>query len=138
IVLFEKNTFLVISDAGTKAIQDCCRFEKLSNIIKRFKLSCQKAKTNFHNFEVKNDKFRATMEPFLSHSYIMVVVSDLTITSSAISANLWAMASGRHGTCSHKSSQTATKRRSALQAKTFLPPSAGFRFSQNCDVPRHA
>ncbi|CAE7838999.1 Rragb [Symbiodinium necroappetens] len=35
IVIFEKNTFLVISHALTKSIQDSYRFEKLSNIIKQ-------------------------------------------------------------------------------------------------------
>ncbi|CAL1156390.1 unnamed protein product [Cladocopium goreaui] len=90
VVIFEKNTFLVITRAHTKEMQDQYRFEKLSNIIKQYKLSCQKAKTNFRNFVVKNDSFRAIIEPFLTHSYIMVVISDLSITSAATSANLWA------------------------------------------------
>eukprot|EP00913_Durusdinium_trenchii_P035444 g33170.t1 len=42
---------------------DQYRFEKLSNIIKQYKLSCQKAKTNFRNFVVKNDRFRAIIAP---------------------------------------------------------------------------
>lgn len=29
----------------------------------RYKLSCQKAKTNFRNFVVKNDRFRAIIAP---------------------------------------------------------------------------
>ncbi|CAK9071745.1 unnamed protein product, partial [Durusdinium trenchii] len=59
VVIFEKNTFLVITRAHTKEMPDQYRFEKLSNIIKQYKLSCQKAKTNFRNFVVKNDRFRA-------------------------------------------------------------------------------
>ncbi|CAJ1420984.1 unnamed protein product [Effrenium voratum] len=90
LVIFEKNTFLVISRAQFKEMQDQYRFEKLSNIIKQYKLSCQKAKTNFRNFVVKNDSFRAIIEPFLQHSYVMVVISDLSITPQATSANLWA------------------------------------------------
>ncbi len=41
IVLFEKATFLVISNFSRKKHQDPHRFEKISNIIKQFKLSCR-------------------------------------------------------------------------------------------------
>jgi Ras-related GTP-binding protein A/B len=40
VVLFERATFLVISHASTKEHEDIHRFEKISNIIKQFKLSC--------------------------------------------------------------------------------------------------
>lgn len=39
-VLFEKATFLVISHATHRAHADVHRFEKISNIIKQFKLRC--------------------------------------------------------------------------------------------------
>jgi len=41
VVLFEKATFLEITHATFKAIPDIHRFEKISNIIKQFKLSCK-------------------------------------------------------------------------------------------------
>jgi len=41
VVLFEKATFLVISHASHKPHRDDHRFEKISNIIKQFKLSCR-------------------------------------------------------------------------------------------------
>lgn len=40
VVLFEKSTFLVISNSTRKAHGDVHRFEKVSNIVKQFKLSC--------------------------------------------------------------------------------------------------
>ena len=44
VVLFERATFLVIShtcmDSGGQRVRDPHRFEKISNIIKQFKLSC--------------------------------------------------------------------------------------------------
>lgn len=40
LVLFEKATFLVISHATRKVQSDVHRFEKISNIVKQFKLSC--------------------------------------------------------------------------------------------------
>jgi len=90
VVLFEKNTFLLISSACTKEIKDNQRFEKISNIVKQFKLSCNKVRTNFRSFQVKNSKFTATIEPFLQHSFVMVIVSDPSIHAAATSANLWA------------------------------------------------
>jgi hypothetical protein len=41
VVLFERATFLVISHASSRKHKDVHRFEKISNIIKQFKLSCR-------------------------------------------------------------------------------------------------
>jgi len=41
VILFEKATFLVISHCQRKEHRDAHRFEKVSNIIKQFKLSCR-------------------------------------------------------------------------------------------------
>ena len=45
VVLFEKSTFLMISHFDAANHEDDHRFEKISNIIKQFKLSC--IKTNY-------------------------------------------------------------------------------------------
>lgn len=44
VVLFERATFLVISSARSAPQADAHRFEKISNIIKQFKLSCSKVR----------------------------------------------------------------------------------------------
>jgi len=90
VVLFEKNTFLLISHSSRRNMQDSHRFEKISNIVKQFKLSCGKVKTSFRSFQVKNSLFAAFIEPFLSHSFVMVVVSDQGVQGAATTANLWA------------------------------------------------
>lgn len=90
VVLFEKNTFLLISHSARKSMQDAYRFEKISNIVKQFKLSCGKMKTSFRSFQVKNALFSATIEPFLQHSFVMVVTSDPKMHAAATAANLWA------------------------------------------------
>ena len=41
VVLFERATFLVISNSTNREHRDVHRFEKISNIIKQFKLSCR-------------------------------------------------------------------------------------------------
>uniref|UniRef100_A0A915M7R3 GTP-binding protein n=1 Tax=Meloidogyne javanica TaxID=6303 RepID=A0A915M7R3_MELJA len=57
VLLFEKATFLVIAQAQRVLHDDIHRFEKVSNIIKQFKLSC---------------------------SYIMLVLSDGNVSSAAV------------------------------------------------------
>merc|ERR1712216_72722 len=52
IVLFEKATFLVIAHATSKKHKDVHRFEKISNIIKQFKLSCSKSASRFSSLQV--------------------------------------------------------------------------------------
>ena len=47
VLLFERNTFLVIAHAERKPHRDQHRFEKISNIIKQFKLSCSKLASQF-------------------------------------------------------------------------------------------
>lgn len=83
IILFEKTTFLVIS--STASIQDQTsnglnwhsvsldpkRFEKISNIIKTYKQSISKLRTNFHNLVIRGSKG--------SHFYIDVLTENLFI-----------------------------------------------------------
>jgi len=79
VVLFERSTFLVISHFDAKQHEDQHRFEKISNIIKQFKLSCIKTNYKFESMVVKNQKFSAYVEGFTSSTYIMIVVSDPNI-----------------------------------------------------------
>ena len=47
VLLFEKSTFLIIAHAQRADHRDVHRFEKISNIIKQFKLSCIKLAAQF-------------------------------------------------------------------------------------------
>jgi Ras-related GTP-binding protein A/B len=88
VVLFERSTFLVISHHDAKPHEDQHRFEKISNIIKQFKLSCIKTNYKFESMVVKNQKFSAYVEGFTSSTYIMIVVSDPNVEQEAISMNI--------------------------------------------------
>lgn len=104
VVLFERSTFLVISHYENKKHEDQHRFEKISNIIKQFKLSCIKTNYKFESMVVKNQKFSAYMEGFTSSTYIMIVVSDTSVEQEAISMNI--KASREHFESLVKSSYT--------------------------------
>jgi len=91
VVLFEQATFLVISSAAHHEHHDVHRHEKISNIVKQFKLSCNKTSAldpSFRTMEVKNKNFTAFIEVFTSNTYIMIVTTDRNIPPAAIQLNV--------------------------------------------------
>jgi Ras-related GTP-binding protein A/B len=66
---------------------DTHRFEKISNIVKQFKLSCEKAQSQFQGMEVSNSRFSAYIDAFTANTYIMVV-SKPTVSSAATLMNI--------------------------------------------------
>eukprot|EP00392_Amoebophrya_sp_AT5.2_P013261 g13379.t1 len=79
VVLFEKATFVVISSSTRKLMSDAHRFEKISNIVKQFKLSCGKAGSSFKRLTVQNSMFTAFVEKFTHNTCIMVITSDKAV-----------------------------------------------------------
>lgn len=114
VVLFERATFLVISHAQQHGGHeesmengemvhdgaldhgnppagphfDAHRFEKISNIVKQFKLSCGKAQSQFQGMEVRNSRFSAFIDAFTVNTYIMVIVSDRNVHTAATLLNI--------------------------------------------------
>ncbi|XP_052869637.1 ras-related GTP-binding protein A [Anopheles cruzii] len=88
VLLFERATFLVISHCQRTQHRDSHRFEKVSNIIKQFKLSCSKLGAKFSSMEVRNSAFAAFIDTFTSNTYVMVVMSDPSIPSEATLINI--------------------------------------------------
>jgi len=78
----------VISHAERHQHRDVHRFEKISNIIKQFKLSCSKLAAHFDAMEVRNSNFAAFIDVFTPNTYIMVISSDSQIPSEAIHINV--------------------------------------------------
>ncbi|KAL0281395.1 UNVERIFIED_CONTAM: hypothetical protein PYX00_002394 [Menopon gallinae] len=88
VLLFERATFLVISHCERKQHRDIHRFEKVSNIIKQFKLSCSRLAAQFHSMEVRNMNFACFIDTFTSNTYVMVIMSDPGIPSAATLINI--------------------------------------------------
>ncbi|KAI9140120.1 ras-related GTP-binding protein A-like protein [Paraphysoderma sedebokerense] len=88
VILFERTTFLVISHSTRRSHPDSHRFEKISNIIKQFKLSCSKTQAQFQSMEVRNPNFSAFIDVLTPNTYVMVVVSDPMIQSTATLFNI--------------------------------------------------
>lgn len=108
VVLFERATFLVISHAQANTDADFAeqsasslsshekrtqhfdphRFEKISNIVKQFKLSCGKAQSQFQGMQVQNSRFTAFIDAFTQNTYIMVIVSNPQVQTAATLLNI--------------------------------------------------
>eukprot|EP01096_Ripella_sp_DP13-Kostka_P007391 TRINITY_DN2688_c0_g1_i1.p1 TRINITY_DN2688_c0_g1~~TRINITY_DN2688_c0_g1_i1.p1 ORF type:complete len:336 (-),score=139.06 TRINITY_DN2688_c0_g1_i1:95-1048(-) len=88
VVLFERATFLVISDSSRREHEDAHRFEKISNIIKQFKLSCSKSAAQLQSMEVRNSRFTAFIDSLTQNTYVMVVVNDPTIQATTVHINI--------------------------------------------------
>lgn len=67
---------------------DAHRFEKISNIVKQFKLSCGKAQSQFQGMEVRNSRFSAFIDAFTANTYIMVIVSNPHVHTAATLLNI--------------------------------------------------
>ena len=91
LVLFEKSTFLEISHIEAKTHKDPHRFEKISNIIKQFKLSLFATNYQFQEMMVKNAKFRAYLMDFTKSTYLMVVISNHDVEEMALKMNIQAL-----------------------------------------------
>ena len=100
VVLFEKATFLVISHYAMQEHHDRHRFEKVSNIIKQFKLSCSKMQFapgtlggggGVSELQVQNSKFSALVTEFTTNTFIMIVTSNSSVLSTAVRANVHAV-----------------------------------------------
>jgi len=67
---------------------DAHRFEKISNIVKQFKLSCGKAQSQFQGMQVRNSRFSAFIDAFTANTYIMVIVSNPSVHTAATLLNI--------------------------------------------------
>jgi len=88
VVLFERATFLMITKSTARDHHDVHRFEKISNIIKQFKLSCNKTTAVFEGMVIQNAQFTAFVDRFTSNTYIMVIVSDKATYPAATQLNI--------------------------------------------------
>ena len=88
IVLFEKSTFLVIAHATRKTFSDTLRFEKISNIVKQFKLGVNREHNTFNTLDLKTSSFRAYMDRFTPNTFILVITSKGHIQPAATVCNI--------------------------------------------------
>jgi len=91
IVIFEKHTFLVVCQNQRKEMQDEHRLEKVSNVVKAFKLRCGHSRgQTVDSIQVSNSLFQCVIMDFTKTTSVMVVNSPSQTQDAAIISNLQA------------------------------------------------
>jgi len=89
IVLFESATLLDIAHSSlNNKNKDVYRFERIANIVKQFKLRCNKARYLFESMTFSNSKFTAHIGPFTKTTVVLAVISNPKIEIDAVILNL--------------------------------------------------
>ena len=88
VILFEKNTFLLLSSFTDKEIKDDQRFEKISHIIKKFKLSCMTTNSRFESMIIQTRNYTTYLDEFTSSTYIMVIINSKNTNLELIKLNV--------------------------------------------------
>ncbi len=89
-------TFLVIAQCSRKQHHDVHRFEKISNIIKQFKLSCGRSQSQPLSMHISNSTFSAFVGSFTSNTAIMVVSTDPDVRVASTEMNVKLARPGAH------------------------------------------
>ena len=90
VVLFEKNTFLLCFSYCIKKEDDTNdeqRFEKISHIIKKFKLSCMSSNSSFESLIIETKNYSAYMDEFTTATYILVILSNKKVSLELLKLN---------------------------------------------------
>lgn len=86
--LFERNTFLLTCNYANKESNDDQRFEKISHIIKKFKLSCMTAHVKFKSMVIQTKNFTAYLDEFTKATYIMIIINDKKVNLELLKLNV--------------------------------------------------
>lgn len=96
IAAFESETFLIMAKSGSPLDSDASeaddverakgvpkldpeRFEKISEIVKSFRKTCQKTGEQFYGFDAQFDGVTVVLEPMTRNTFAMVVGVDPTV-----------------------------------------------------------
>jgi Ras-related GTP-binding protein A/B len=88
VVLFEKSTYLIITHLSLKGVKDMLRYERVSNVVKQFKLSCGKIGAQLNDIHVKNDNLSTIIKEFTKNIIIMMNYSNPEIEESLLHLNI--------------------------------------------------
>ena len=89
-VLFERETFLILSQHHEGGKEDLITCEKVANIIKQFKLTCKyfielfsKVGANFNSIEVATSNFTCLIMEFTKTENILIIYKNPVLSNFA-------------------------------------------------------
>lgn len=89
IILFEKSTFLIIAyhDKSNDS-KNILKYERISTIVKLFKMSCNRVGSDISNIAIQNPNFEAVIDDFTSNTFILLISRNKHIKSAALTLNI--------------------------------------------------
>lgn len=96
IILFEKSTFLIVAYykkelSGAKREEDpknILKYERISTIVKQFKLSCNRVGSEISMMSIQNSTFKAVIDEFTKNTFILLVSLNPNIKCPALHFNI--------------------------------------------------
>ncbi|KAG8859368.1 GTP-binding protein gtr1 [Tulasnella sp. 330] len=86
------NAAAAIADGSEQGLapeeMDPYRFNKISEIIKTFKISCTKLQEQFNGLEIRYPTYTALLEILTANTYVLIIVADPNIQSAALKLNV--------------------------------------------------
>ena len=87
-VLLEKNTFIKISSYNDKDLKDNERFEKITEVIKKFKNTCRIQATNFKNIFITTINNIIYVDEFENSAYIIIAFKNIKTSLELVKLNI--------------------------------------------------
>lgn len=87
-VLLEKNTLIKICSFNEKEFKDYERFEKISELIKKFKNTCKLGSVSFKDIFIKTINNIIYIDEFENSTYIIIAFQNLKTTLELVKINI--------------------------------------------------
>ena len=87
-VLLEKNTLIKICSFNEKEFKDYERFEKISELIKKFKNTCRLGSISFKDIFIKTINNIIYIDEFENSTYIIIAFQNLKTTLELVKINI--------------------------------------------------
>ena len=89
-IVVEKSSFLIIGSYTRDAVgsQSIQKYERISTLVKKFKIGCSKKGKEIESIVVRNEDFTIVLEVFTKNTFILLIFYDKDLKSSLVSLNI--------------------------------------------------
>ncbi|KAJ2546721.1 GTP-binding protein gtr1 [Coemansia sp. RSA 1933] len=88
VVLFERETFLVVCSTSVKPNMHPDNYMSISQGIKDYRSACQHMQAKFQSIEITNKHYTMFIQPFTRSTYILVITTDPEVEPAVTKANI--------------------------------------------------
>ena len=90
IIVVEKASFLIIGsyNKDTKDAKNILKYERISTLVKNFKIGCSKKGKEIESIVIRNQDFTIVLEVFTKNTFILLMFYDKDLQPSLVSLNI--------------------------------------------------